>query len=573
MHPLRSGQHPPTGPAAERPAAATALKAIAVFDLIADAERPLQFRELAARSGLPKATLHRMLSALLGSGLIGFDPAEKTYWLGMRILDLASRIWERIDLGSALGNELGQLRKITGETAHAAMLDGFQIAYVDERSDLEEIRLFYQQGRRLPAYCSATGKAILSKLDTRYVRELIRRNDLHAYTPRTITTWPALQRELALTAERHYAIDNEEHEAGWRCVAVPVFDHRGSPVAAIGVTGPARRLTLGRCHALAPELIAAAGRITARLNRLTEPEPQGSAASHTPIASGIACVFPGTGFLPDSPVWCTVERRLAWVDILAPAVHFATPGSPAMQTAVVPGLIGSIAPARGGGFVAALQNGFARLDAQGGWQAAIADPEPDKPANRFNDGKCDSHGRFWAGTMSMLQEPGQSSLYCLGPASAVSRMETGLSLCNGIEWSLDDRVMYVADSIEGYIYAYDFDAVVGSIANRRVFARLAAPEGRFGGLTIDTDGCLWAAIWDGACVLRLAPDGNVDRRIELPVPRPTGVCFGGESLGTLFVTCARLRMTARQLADAPLSGSVFALDPGARGRPANLFQD
>lgn len=557
----------------ERPAAATALKAIGIFDLIAASERPLLFKEIATRSGLPKATLHRMLSALLETGLIGFDPNTKSYWLGMRILDLANRIWERIDLSGAFGVELAHLRKISGETAHAAVLEGFQITYVDERSELEEIRIFYQKGRRLPAYCTATGKAILSKLDMQFVETLIRRNTLHTYSSGTLTTWPSLQRELALSAERQYAVDNEEHEIGRRCVAAAIFDHRGSPIAAIGITGSSQRLSLERCHLLAPEVIAAAARITAKLGSLP-PTDDIQLTRNRPIETpDVQCVFPGTCFLPDSPVWCPTSGRLVWVDILAPAVHFADPVSGDIRTSDVPALIGSLAPTRSGSFVAALQNGFARLDNHGRWQSGIADPEADKPQNRFNDGKCDPQGRFWAGTMSMLREPGQASLYRLDQSGNVVRMEDGLSLCNGIEWSLDGKTMYVVDSIAACIYAYDFDGPSGAISNRRILVVFPEAEGLLGGLAIDASGCLFAPIWDGGCVIRFTPDGNIDRRIDLPVPRPMGVCFGGEDYKTLFVTSARLRMTARQLAEAPLSGSVFALNVGIAGRPANLFQD
>lgn len=135
----------------------------------------------------------------------------------------------------------------------------------------------------------------------------------------------------------------------------------------------------------------------------------------------------------------------------------------------------------------------------------------------------------------------------------------------------DSSTFYFVDTVPGIIYAYDFDAREGSIANRRVFVTVPEAEGRPDGLAVDADGGVWCAIWDGWRVNRYRPDGRLDRAVELPVPRPTSVAFGGDELATLFITSARTRLPASTLTEAPLSGGIFACNPGARGLPTSLF--
>ena len=142
---------------------------------------------------------------------------------------------------------------------------------------------------------------------------------------------------------------------------------------------------------------------------------------------------------------------------------------------------------------------------------------------------------------------------------------------NGICWSPDGRVLYTADSWSHRIYAHDFDGADGSIANRRVFAELPPHAGVPDGATVDTDGYLWVAVFDGWRVMRFAPDGSVDRQIPLPVQRPTSCIFGGPELATLYVTTARSRLSEAELEAQPLAGSILAIEPGGKGLPSVRF--
>jgi sugar lactone lactonase YvrE len=233
----------------------------------------------------------------------------------------------------------------------------------------------------------------------------------------------------------------------------------------------------------------------------------------------------------------------------------------------MPELVGAVVPRRRGGLVAAMQNGFKAVDPETGAVSLIANPEADKPGNRFNDGKCDRRGRFWAATMAIDTQPGEGSLYRLDTDGRVSRMDTGFHVSNGLGWSPDNRRFYFTDSGPKRIYVYDFDLEGGAVENRRTFVQVPDGVGVPDGLAVDAEGFVWSAHWDGWCVTRYDPDGKVDRVINLPVPRPTSCAFGGPDLTTLYITSARIRLSAGQLAEAPLSGSVFALQSGIRGLP------
>jgi sugar lactone lactonase YvrE len=211
------------------------------------------------------------------------------------------------------------------------------------------------------------------------------------------------------------------------------------------------------------------------------------------------------------------------------------------------------------------------VDLTTGKASTIASPEAGKPGNRFNDGKCDRRGRFWVGTLAIDATPGHGSLYRLDPDGRCQTMDTGFHISNGLGWSPDDRRFYFTDTGPKRIYVYDFDAESGAIENRRVFAQLPDNVGSPDGLAVDADGFVWSAHWDGWCVTRYDPEGKVDRVINLPVPRPTSCSFGGPDLSTLYITSARIRLSAQQLAEAPMSGSVFALQAGVRGLPETPF--
>jgi len=230
---------------------------------------------------------------------------------------------------------------------------------------------------------------------------------------------------------------------------------------------------------------------------------------------------------------------------------------------VLPEVVGSIAFRESGGLVAATKSGIHFLDAASGALEARVRPEAHLPDNRFNDGRCDRAGRFWAGTMSDVKRDPVGSLYRLDPDLSCTRLKGGVIIPNGLAFSPDGRTMYFADTNRHTIWAYDYDPATGAATGERVFADTGS--GRPDGSCVDAEGCLWNAEYGAWRLVRYTPDGEVDRVIEVPVANPTCCCFGGADLATLYVTTATQRLTAEDLAQQPLAGSLLALRPGVRG--------
>jgi sugar lactone lactonase YvrE len=196
-------------------------------------------------------------------------------------------------------------------------------------------------------------------------------------------------------------------------------------------------------------------------------------------------------------------------------------------------------------------------------------PEAHLPENRFNDGRCDRAGRFWAGTMCDARRDPTGSLYRFDADLACTKLRNAIIIPNGLAFSPDNRTMYFADTNRHTIWAYDYDLASGAATNERVFADTG--EGRPDGSCVDADGGLWNAQYGGWRLVRYAPTGKVDRVVQVPVANPTCCAFGGEDLGTLYVTTATQRLSLDDLAKQPLAGSLLALRPGAKGLAEGRF--
>ena len=275
--------------------------------------------------------------------------------------------------------------------------------------------------------------------------------------------------------------------------------------------------------------------------------------------------------LGEGPVWDATEDALYWVDIQEGLLQRFEPASGRLDRWVLPERVGALALRRDDGLVLALASGFATFEPETGALERLAAPEAHLPGNRFNDGKCDARGRFWAGTMHEEARHLTGALYRLDPGGACHAIETGIGISNSLAWSPDDSTFYFADTLRGTIFAYDFDVDAGTLSNRRTFAEAGAAPGAPDGSTVDAEGFLWNARWGGSCVVRYAPDGRIDRIVDLPVSNPTSCMFGGPGLRTLYVTSSVIGLTRAELADQPWAGGVLALDVGARGLPATRF--
>jgi sugar lactone lactonase YvrE len=272
--------------------------------------------------------------------------------------------------------------------------------------------------------------------------------------------------------------------------------------------------------------------------------------------------------LGEGPVWDARSSRVAWVDIMAKRIHLTDPVTGGSETIEVPLHVGAVAPRAAGGFVAALQDGFWVVG--DGPAERIASMPGARPGLRFNDGKCDPAGRFWAGTMAYDQAPGAGALYRLEPDGQAAMVLAGVTVSNGLAWSLDGRTMYYIDTPTQRIDAFSYVASTGEIGDRHPEIHIAAEAGAPDGMTIDADGGLWVALWGGAAVHRYL-DGRLERVIKLPVSQPTSCCFGGERLDELYVTSAWEGLSPRQRREEPLAGALFRVRPGLRGIAPAVF--
>lgn len=550
--------------------AQTLRKGLSLLDLIADADSPLRFKDLADKATLPNGTLHRQLQSLMDYRLVRFDEPTATYRLGARVFEMAHKVWNEFDIVSGAVPELERLSEIARETARLGVLENGRVLILEQRETIQPVRLSQGIGTRIAPHATALGKAMLAYLPEMALDAMLDAGELRSLTAQTITDREAFKRELGLAKGRGYAIALEEQNEGINAVAAAILDHQGKPIGAISVTGPAYRLGEQQLHLLGRDVIKSARRISGNIGEAamsinSDPKPRTSPEieSH--------CVVNIEPLLGEGPVWLPQANKLLWVDILAPAIMLTEPETGDTSRFDIDELTGVVVPRRRGGFLAATQSGIYGYDLISGKGALIAQPELPNSGNRFNDGKCDSKGRFWAGTFAIDASPGRGSLYCLEPSGAIRRVASGFHISNGLGWSPDDRTFYFSDSGERVIYAYDFDVESGEIANQRIFASNSDGEARPDGLAVDAEGYVWSAHWDGWSVVRYDPDGKIDRVVPVPVPRPTSCAFGGTDLSTLFVTSARVRLSAMQLEEAPLSGSLFKLDVGVRGVPTGSF--
>ncbi len=273
--------------------------------------------------------------------------------------------------------------------------------------------------------------------------------------------------------------------------------------------------------------------------------------------------------LGEGPLWHPGEESLYWVDIHGRKVLRYHPERGDYKVFSMPMKVTALALRERGGFVIASDSGLHFWDPATGESSFITHPEAGKDGARFNDGKVDRFGRFWAGTMEPASAT--SALYRLDVDGSLHQVESGITISNGIGWSPDNTTMYYVDSLRYTINAYDFDFVSGAIRNRR---NLACFEPAFGipdGLTVDSQGHLWVAFYDGWKVARLDPAGQVTTIIDFPVARVTSCAFGGRNLDELYVTTAIDGFSEHEHQAQPLAGDLFMVKPGVTGIPEPCF--
>jgi sugar lactone lactonase YvrE len=272
--------------------------------------------------------------------------------------------------------------------------------------------------------------------------------------------------------------------------------------------------------------------------------------------------------LGEGPVWDARTQQLAYVDLLAGLVHVVTVdgGDAALVCTVELGRpVGAIAP-WADGWILAVENGFQRRDAD--WQVTWSQEVfAADGVLRFNDASVDARGRFFAGTLAYDEPTALGAVYRLDPDGSHRVVIPHVGIANGIGWSPNLETMYVADSLAGIVHAYQYDEATGELGAQTVFYAHpddgAAPDG----LTVDAEGGVWIALWDGGRVLRVDSGGTVTDVVLLGVPRPTSLAFTGPELDRLYVTSAADRLTPEQIQRAPDSGRLHTFVPLIPGQP------
>lgn len=306
------------------------------------------------------------------------------------------------------------------------------------------------------------------------------------------------------------------------------------------------------------------------------PPSSGASASAPTTVGAVRCAVPLGNALGEGVLWSVREQAVYWVDILQRELHRWDPATGAHQRWTFDEEISAIAErANAPGFIVTLRRGFALFDPA----ADIAprylhQPEPERTGNRFNDGKCDAQGRFWAGSMDFACEAPTGALYSYAPGGNCVRHDDGFAVTNGPAWAPTVRgeAMFFNDTVQGITYRYRWDPATGTVSDKALWKRWPAADGVPDGMTTDAQGHLWIAHWGGGCVTCHDADTAAElARIALPVSQVTNCAFGGADLRTLYITSARTDLSAEQLAAEPLAGALFAVDLDVPGLPAHRF--
>lgn len=301
-----------------------------------------------------------------------------------------------------------------------------------------------------------------------------------------------------------------------------------------------------------------------------------ASAFFPPVVGPLRCLQAAGAELGEGLLWSVREQVLYWVDILACQLHRLDPVSGDHSSWTFAEEISALAErANAPGLIVTLRRGFALFDPATDHEPRyLCQPEPELSGNRFNDGKCDAQGRFWAGSMDFACEAPTGALYRYDPDGQCTRHDEGFVVTNGPTWALDAGrlCLYFNDTLSGSTYRYDCDSTTGTLSNKQLWNRFEPGDGLPDGMTTDALGRVWIAHWGSACVTCHNPVTAEELgRVMLPVSQVTTCTFGGPDLRTLFISTARTGLTPEQLAAEPLAGGLFAVSVDAPGLPANLF--
>jgi sugar lactone lactonase YvrE len=291
------------------------------------------------------------------------------------------------------------------------------------------------------------------------------------------------------------------------------------------------------------------------------------------LTTGVRCVVPGTDVLGETPLWCEQTQSVLWLDIEEARLQRFHPASGRHDVFQFDErYVGSMALLRKPGRVLlGVDLALHTFDLGTGERRLLCEVEPAGQDNRLNDGRCDSRGRLWVGTMDNQLSRPNGSLYRVDPDGSVHRQFGGVIVSNTLALSPAEDVLYFSDTRQYVTWRLDLDVQAGTVSERRTFVDHSLRKDRPDGACVDRDGFVWNAIFAGGRVVRYDPSGKVDREIHLPVSNPTCVCLGGPDLRTLYITTSRRFLSRAQLRSEPWAGSLLAIEVDVPGRPERRF--
>lgn len=289
--------------------------------------------------------------------------------------------------------------------------------------------------------------------------------------------------------------------------------------------------------------------------------------------SDVRCIWEASAALGEGPLWDAAGSVLYWLDIKGALLHRYEPLSDARRSWHCGQTPGSLQLTSDGRLIGAFRNGFhwVRIEGDDLQLEAIADPEPERTGNRFNDGKIGPDGGYWAGSMDDDERAATGALYRLAPDLSCRRMEDGYIVTNGPAFSPDGRRLFHTDSMAGTIYAFDLGPD-GELSNKQEFIRIPRDQGVPDGMTVDADGRLWVCHFGGWRISCFRQNGELCGRLALPVAQVTSCTFAGPALQDLYITTAAKGLDTQSLREQPLAGGLFHCRPGATGLPTPAFE-
>lgn len=512
-------------------------KAFRLIDLIAAAPGLVSAAELAAATGWPKATLYRILASVTAHGFVRLDPQSQGYTLGYRLLELAQNVWVAPDLAAVASIELQRLRDMTGETAYLAVPHDGTVLALGKYESPHDIRSAARLGVRKPLHCTSQGKAILAFLPEAEAEAMLGQGPLERFTAHTITDRSTLMTQLRIVRARGYAVEDQEILLGNRCVGAPVLDSTGQPVAAISVAGPVYRLTSERVAQLGPEIANVARNIGLGL-RGAPARPSQTGMPWQPHAAHREPVFYGA-----HPVWDPQRSSLVWADRLGPSLYM-TSGSGSVAFRPEPGApIDGLAVTAEGDVILLLGGRILQINK--------CDCVLDRTVPELVGATAmasDPAGRPWVA----VRQGDETRIGKLGADGAHEIAWVLRKRIGALAWSPASGRLFASDPQSGTIYLLERDG-----AAPRLFTRIPRVSGEPRSLAVDADDRLWVGLYDGWSIARLTTEGEIERLLPLPVPRPTGLAFGGEGRDRIYVTTARIDLAREVLEKAPLSGHLL----------------